>query len=1126
MGRTLAGAALLVAAGVAVNQILEDGKLSWSWGYLALVFTVLGTLIQAGLAPGVTSHGSAEARPIRRTRRGYLRQVRSSADHMETIGLVTQAEFVLRARQVYVDVKLQPRTVPDTATDSGIGPAAPPDKSMVGLTGRRASLASFLITGRVLAVLGAAGSGKTTLARYTALELAERQWRPWRRQFWRRRRIPVLLYLRDHADAILADKPQGLAQVAVHARWLDGVTPPEWLERRLAHGRCVVLLDGLDEVADAEQRNRVVHWIEAQISRYPGNSFVITSRPLGYEGNRLTSADVLLVQRFTNDQIHAFLHAWYRAIERRARQGDRLEIDRIAATSANDLLHRIIERPALYDLAANPLLLTMIANVHRYRGSLPGSRAALYEEMCQVLLHRRQEAKNLTTDELGGLDGDKKERIVQELALHMMREKLRDVSIEEATRAIRSVLKRTGSNITPPAFVAHVRRSGLLLESQHQRYGFAHLTLQEYLAAALIASHPSRLKWLTDNVSDPWWRETTLLWAARADASPVVQACLEKRTVPALHLAFACAAEARELDPALRSQLDQLLSTTPADQEQIRLLDGVAAARALQDTHTLDEEGTRICAHPVPDDLWSRYSANNDAGLIFPARSDATGPWTADVVGLIRWLNDLSSDISFRLPTTAEAQNALSNGIYPSTTIMWINDEVDSDALLPRLFSSNPDLHPNKPTPSLINAYPELILNHIHLILRILFPRSSLTPINLLAYSRQRDLARPRDQLLQTLDIGRAILLARDTYLTQSGARAHALLLARDLASDLALVSSISGKSHTAVDFVSLARTVDVNSASSLDSHHALSLTLRIAQVIADDYDRTPERALARTILRARDSITKGGGRIDANITRDLDFALDWVLRDVEMYASTLNPGRARPRGLAEALDDTLNRCIKPPGGPEDQILALAKALDRLTTPAPNRIRPHLRDCDLAFARAIGASKLGALDSRTLALLGEACLELLRCCAGTGSQPASGPQRRRLEETGIPLSDFLRSQLAEASSIRPADDPVVALKFAQRLAMASGASQVDTLIYNALDLTKSFWDNSQPVDQSYITLAATSILAAITKSEELALESLLPLRLREALLTLIAFTPNAKPSEPRAPEKRLILIRC
>ncbi|GAA3623782.1 hypothetical protein GCM10022419_131790 [Nonomuraea rosea] len=34
-GRVFVGASLTVAAGIAINQILVDGTLSWSWGYLA-----------------------------------------------------------------------------------------------------------------------------------------------------------------------------------------------------------------------------------------------------------------------------------------------------------------------------------------------------------------------------------------------------------------------------------------------------------------------------------------------------------------------------------------------------------------------------------------------------------------------------------------------------------------------------------------------------------------------------------------------------------------------------------------------------------------------------------------------------------------------------------------------------------------------------------------------------------------------------------------------------------------------------------------------------------------------------------------------------------------------------------
>jgi predicted NACHT family NTPase len=46
-------------------------------------------------------------------------------------------------------------------------------------------------------------------------------------------------------------------------------------------------------------------------------------------------------------------------------------------------------------MALNPLLLTMIATVHCYRGALPGRRVELYDEICDVLLGKRSEYKGI-----------------------------------------------------------------------------------------------------------------------------------------------------------------------------------------------------------------------------------------------------------------------------------------------------------------------------------------------------------------------------------------------------------------------------------------------------------------------------------------------------------------------------------------------------------------------------------------------------------------------------------------------------------------------------------------------------------------------------------------------------------
>jgi predicted NACHT family NTPase len=190
-----------------------------------------------------------------------------------------------------------------------------------------------------------------------------------------------MLVLRDHAAAVTGDPQVSLASVVRSAVGELAVREPVgWWDRQLLRGRCLVLLDGLDEVAREQDRRLIAEWVERQIDRYPDNHFVLTSRPHGYRSARIRQADVVTIQPFTPDQVERFLHGWYLAAERRATgaHADELTAVRMrAAAAVEDLLGRLWQAPALAALTVNPLLLTMIANVHRYRGALPGTRADL-----------------------------------------------------------------------------------------------------------------------------------------------------------------------------------------------------------------------------------------------------------------------------------------------------------------------------------------------------------------------------------------------------------------------------------------------------------------------------------------------------------------------------------------------------------------------------------------------------------------------------------------------------------------------------------------------------------------------------------------------------------------------------
>ena len=136
---------------------------------------------------------------------------------------------------------------------------------------------------RRLALIGPPGSGKTILLKHLTLIYAKKAYQKYRApQF-----IPVLLYLRDIRHLIVTEQPPELPLlIKQHINSLSAparlIPPPNWIEDHLKIGKCLVMLDGLDEVADSLEREQVSQWVSRQMKIYPQTVFLITSRPHGY----------------------------------------------------------------------------------------------------------------------------------------------------------------------------------------------------------------------------------------------------------------------------------------------------------------------------------------------------------------------------------------------------------------------------------------------------------------------------------------------------------------------------------------------------------------------------------------------------------------------------------------------------------------------------------------------------------------------------------------------------------------------------------------------------------------------------------------------------------------------------
>ena len=345
-----------------------------------------------------------------------------------------------------------------------------------------AAVKAQLEEGARLAVLGDPGCGKTTLTRYLAVAEATREGG----------RVPLLVPLRE---LVRQGRRDGLLLFAAEdatAR-LSVPTTVADLERLCETGRALVLVDGLDEVADTGDRERIRDCVQALAAAYPETPVLATSRIIGYDAAPLGAPFAQLRLRpFDDGQLEQFVTAWYEVAEPK----DPVERARLRG----ELLGALQSEPRARELARNPLLATLIALVHRYDANLPGERAKLYELVVRLLLETWPRVRR---QRFGAIDEGRQREILERVALEM--QEGRSGGSNESVTIGRTELERS--------LVAHLRErdladkpiaeaervaaawvdyltagTGLLVEQKPGVFAFLHLSLMEYLAGrALLA---------------------------------------------------------------------------------------------------------------------------------------------------------------------------------------------------------------------------------------------------------------------------------------------------------------------------------------------------------------------------------------------------------------------------------------------------------------------------------------------------------------------------------------------------------------------------------------------------------------------------------------------------------------
>lgn len=290
---------------------------------------------------------------------------------------------------------------------------------------------------------------------------------------------PFLLLLKNYKD-----RPNGFIHfISDTVKEYDTQVSVQTVVNKLRSGNNILLLDGLDEIASSLREN-FDNSLDSFIKAYPGNSVIITSRPV-YSFVSYSKFSIFEIQPLNKQQAITLVQ----------------KLDFWDIESKNKFL-RALDRH-LYashrEFASNPLLLTIMLMTYSSFGEIPSKMHVFYAKAYETMARLHDATKGSYKRPLHtGLTPEEFAKLFSQFCARTYIAEILEFDFLQFSSYMNKVLKNASDRyktIAPRDFLLDLTDNLCIMYKEGDRYYFIHRSFQEYFAAVYFASeYDDRLK--------------------------------------------------------------------------------------------------------------------------------------------------------------------------------------------------------------------------------------------------------------------------------------------------------------------------------------------------------------------------------------------------------------------------------------------------------------------------------------------------------------------------------------------------------------------------------------------------------------------------------------------------------